>query len=217
MRTTASSEKQANILTNLLCSGIPPCIGFPRQIGLETIQLRGNWAARPLYQFLRTHIPYVKEVQLHTNLLFSITAVLACSRIETLMVRCEVLSSIRGIGGLANLTRLSLHWVNINDVLELKSCTNLQELRLEGCGRITSLSGLRGCSLLQVLETSFCGNLHDFSDLSFCDRLTNLNVQCTKVYSLDFLADTASIDMLTVNFCYNLTELDYAACQRSRW
>jgi internalin A len=121
--------------------------------------------------------------------------------------RCEQLTDLSPLAGLASLQTLELYGCRLTDLSPLAGLTSLQTLGLSRNEQLTDFSPLAGLASLQTLELFFCG-LTDLSPLAGLTSLHTLNLSGSKqLTDLSPLAGLTSLHTLNLSECEQLTDL----------
>jgi Leucine-rich repeat (LRR) protein len=102
--------------------------------------------------------------------------------------------------------RLLLADVDVESLVELEGCEQLEKLELRHCKSLKSLQGLEQLTNLKELELGTCTSLDDLQNAPVSD-LRKLTLHNVAVKSLSGLDRFRCLEELTVRTCYNLETL----------
>ncbi len=103
--------------------------------------------------------------------------------LRTLSLSSCDLSDLQFLASYTQLQNLDLSYCDkVSNLQPLSACTQLRNLNLSDCSLITDLGPLASCTLLVDLQLDLCEKISDLQPLAHCTQLENLRlVKCTNI------------------------------------
>jgi len=135
------------------------------------------------------------------------------SRLTTLtLAGCTQLENLFGINNLSCLTSLHLaECVSLSDISSMSHCLSLYLLDLSNAMCLQELKGIEKLRNLKKLSLFRCVQVQDISSLSSLERLTELDLQFTRISTLFEIRNLTSLATLKLAGCLSLEVTDVSS------
>lgn len=117
---------------------------------------------------------------------------------------------------LVKLKSISLIKSSISSLSGLRKCTNLNEIILTGCSKLTDISEMK---YLQITELEFdgCKNIKNYAALKNLSELKKLKIlDCDEMYSIDFVKSLTQLEFFTFRGT-KVIDGDISPCEKIRY
>lgn len=155
-------------------------------------------------------VPWVKNLSLRGDKITDITPVAQLKGLKKFdAYGCGGITDAKALGGLTELTYVSLYMTKVADIAPLTKLTKLEELDLYAT-QVTDLSPLKSFKKLKKINL-YMVKAKDWAPLAELTELESIWLQFSDIKDLRMLAKATKMKSLLLSWCENLTDISAVA------